>query len=85
MRALLVHSEQTSYLQERCLSASVLADQSISAPDGQLNAAVLDQLIAHNAQGETVDLDVTRSGAGRQHTCTAAAAAAEAAATRPRR
>ena len=62
-------SVKHTHLQEGGLAAAVLPNQPVAAPNGQLNGAVLDELIATHAQGEPINLDVTRGGAGRQHTC----------------
>lgn len=58
-----------THLQEAGLAASVLSDEAVAAADGQLDAAILDELIAADAQAEAVNLDVTRGGARRQHAC----------------
>lgn len=53
----------TPHLQEGGLAAAVLSNEAVAAADGQLNAAVLNKLIAADAQGEAVNLDVTCSRA----------------------
>mmetsp|Transcript_2580 Transcript_2580/g.4312 ORF Transcript_2580/g.4312 Transcript_2580/m.4312 type:complete len:464 (+) Transcript_2580:1224-2615(+) len=53
--------------QEVGLPATVLADETVPAPDRELDRAVLDQLHAVEAQREPIDLDIARGEARRQH------------------
>ena len=51
-------------LEEVGLATAVLAEEAISATDGDLDVAILDELAAVHAHGEIVDLDVARGRAG---------------------